>query len=543
MDFTAIISSTITALPASSGIIVGACVLLILVVLVFKFIQARKNQKSLDSLVEAHQRSKASAAAKRSAPPAESAAEPEPLEYTPAPVAQSDTEVSTSAAESSTEIYEVDPREEAEIYLSYGHLEQAATTLQWYVERHREDSDTLQRLLDIYIEIPDLDRYAEYQDRFCSLSPDDPNCRQGILRGVLADPGNLDLRNQAYTYLGMDPDAVSGYLKEQGAPAEVEIAATQQTAATPAAKKADDIQLDRTQGALKQAVVNQEGMDLSGMELTEQRPGGAQPATADASQAGKPLIQGQMSLGSDLSDNERYILQGFQNPVKLAHLYLELKHPDKAITLMRRALLFDPRKLAYHVELLQILFAQKQIDLYAEALLNLYLGMWGSGKSLRLRMLNMGLQLGSHPLMETLKNINEDVDDVAELANRHGLHIPMAAIPFTMPPLVEERLASRDSIIEVGDEDQVLQEFDQLIEYGQTQEAVNYLEETIFAAPQEDRYYRPLMEMYERMGDLTCFTQFTEAVLKQERLPSEETLRLMIEVGERLKRQQSKRAV
>ena len=129
------------------------------------------------------------------------------------------------------------------------------------------------------------------------------------------------------------------------------------------------------------------------------------------------------------------------------------------------------------------------------------------------------------------------------MANRHGLHIPLAAIPFTTAALIEERLASRDSIIEVDNEDEVLQEFDQLIEYGQTQEAVNHLEENIFAAPQEDRYYRPLMEMYERMGDLSCFTQFTEAVLKQERLPSEETLRLMIEVGERLKRQQNKRAV
>lgn len=531
MDFTGIFLDSLMALPKSSKIIVGACLLLILVMALARGIQYLRERRNQGSLIEAHQRSKAKAVAQRTTPPsAPIKAEPaQTIEFTaesppPSPVDH-------DRSESTTEIYEVDPREEAEIYLSYGHLDQAAATLQWYVERHREDSETLRRLLDIYIEIPDLDRYAEYQDRFCSLSPDDPNCRAGIMRGILADPGNLELRNQAYTYLGMGPDTVSGYLQAQGVAADSTLDLPQISE-----KKTE---LNQAQDALKQAIVNQEGPDLSGMELTEQRPGTVQPAALGSS----PLIQGKTPLASELSDHERYILQGFSDPISLAHLYLELQRPDKAILVMRRALLFDPRKLASHIELLQILHAQKQLEAYAEALLNLYLCMWGSGKSLRQRMLTLGLQLGSHPLIETLQNLNDDTDDLADLANRHGLHIPLAAIPFTTAPLIEERLASRDSIIEVDNEDEVLHEFDQLIEYGQTQEAVNHLEENIFAAPQEDRYYRPLMEMYERMGDLSCFTQFTEAVLKQERLPSEETLRLMIEVGERLKRQQSKRAV
>lgn len=509
-------------LPTGSALLITALVLLLVGAILLKIRQRQKLARTNRSLSAALMPDKGGRSPLADAAPKLPASEADAADSDP--------------SSGSADVCEVDPLEEVEIYISYGHLEQAATTLRWYVEHHSQDIDNLKRLLDLYLEIPDLDGYAEIQERFCGLFPEDTFCREGIIRGLQADPANLQLRVLAEAYLGMDVDSIDAFILDNAQEAEAadpfELDVTERVESFTA-----QASINRAQNALKQAIVNPEPLDLSGLDLSGDKPGLQTVAEGPLS-----LIRGQ-DVNFELRAEEHAALSGFISPIQLAYTHLAAGDVETAADILRRGTLFEPRKLAYHVELMHILAQHRQPEAYAEALLSLYLTLWGAGSSLRQRLLNIGLRLGHHPLLEHLQDVDSGAGDLALLANAWGLHIPLAAIPFSNPPLVEERLVALNDLMDGAQDDAVLQEFDQLLDYGQVDEAITHLEEAVCADPQNDRYYKPLMEMYERMSDLTRYTQFTESILQGETVPSEETLRLMIEVGERLKRHVTKRAV
>ncbi|MEW6612172.1 MAG: type IV pilus assembly protein FimV [Pseudomonadota bacterium] len=532
MDLITPLLSGIADLPAASLAVIAGLLILLLLALLIKLRQRQQLRKaSRAAWVEATLAKRERPHAKQQQPAAA------------APAAAADPSAAGESADSSlpvtsAEVYEVDPLEEVEVYLAYGHLEQAAATLRWHVEHHAVDLAMLQRLQDIYLDIPDLDGYAEIQERLCTLFPDEASCREGILRGLRADPASLQLRVLAESYLGLDVDAVDRLLADTQSPA-----APLPAAAHPEQSEALHAQssLSRAQHALKQALINPEPLDLSGLDFADVRPSAAGPAGAASGDLA--LIRGEGRLRGTLAPLEAQALRAHLSPIEIAHIHLELDDPGSAIDILRRGTLFEPRKLAYHVELLKVLYQQQRLEAYAEALLSLYLTLWGAGQSLRQRLLDLGFRLGRHPLLEHLLDVDAGEGDLALLANAWGLHVPLAAIPFSNPPLVEERLRTQISMVGSDSDDRILQEFDQLLEFGQVEEAIDHLESAVHTSPQEGLYYLPLMEMYERMGDLNRFTRFTESILHGEQLPPEDTLRLMIEVGDRLKGQTSRRAV
>ncbi|MEW5792000.1 MAG: hypothetical protein ACOY4L_04525 [Pseudomonadota bacterium] len=531
MDLLTPLLSGIADLPtASLAVIVGLLILLLLALLIKLRQRQQLRKASRAAWVEATLAKREWHHAKQQQSAAAAAADPS---------AAGDS-TDSSLPVTSAEVYEVDPLEEVEVYLAYGHLKQAAATLRWYVEHHTVDLAILQRLQDIYLDIPDLDGYAEIQERLCTLFPDEASCREGILRGLRADPASLQLRVLAESHLGLDVDAVDRLL------ADIRSSATPLPAAAhPEQSETRHAQssLSRAQQALKQALINPEPLDLSGLDFADARPSAAGPVSGGAAAGDLALIRGEERLRGTLAPLEAQALRAYLSPIEIAHIHLELDDPGSAIDILRRGTLFEPRKLAYHVELLKVLYRQQRLEAYAEALLSLYLTLWGAGQSLRQRLLDLGFRLGRHPLLEHLRDVDAGEGDLALLANAWGLHVPLAAIPFSNPPLVEEHLRTQISMMGSDSDDRILQEFDQLLEFGQVEEAIDHLESAVHTSPQEGLYYLPLMEMYERMGDLNRFTRFTESILHGEQLPPEDTLRLMIEVGDRLKGQTSRRAV
>lgn len=438
------------------------------------------------------------------------------------------------------EVYEVDPLQEVEIYLSFGHLEQAATTLRWHVEHHPEDLDNCLRLLDLYLEIPDMAGYAEIQERLCTLSADRNLRQETITRGLIADPDNLHLRVLADTYLGLDPEAVDTFLVAHRPQATVRIEQTASRTGPNESELAHSV--DKAQSALKQALVNPEPLDLSGLDAGSEKAGPAWiPGPCELEN--RPLVQGQPRLATALSAREAQVVDCFMSPIQAAAIHQEMDMPDAAIAGLRRAILFEPRKLDYHVALLKILFQHRRTSHYAESLLSLYLTLWGAGKDLRERLLGLGRKLGEHPLLLQLGDIDQSDGGLARLAGVWGLNIPLAAIPFSHPALVEERVRSGYSVSRNDNGDHILQEFDQLLEFGQVEEAIFLLEDTLSRDPQLTQYFHPLMEMYERTADLQRYSLFAEGILQHEQLPPEETLQSMLEAGERLKRLAKTRVV
>ncbi|MHB0888982.1 hypothetical protein [Acidithiobacillus sp.] len=491
-------------LPLTSLILIASLVVLVLVAVLWK-LRARKK-------------------------PAATPRPKSPAQQTPRPsVSASKAEEAAPAASAAAQIEEVSILDEVEIYLSYGHLEQASTTLRWYVDHHRGDQEQARRLLEIYLALGDADHYAEILERLC----EDPaatgvDCREDIFAGLQMDPQNLQLRVLAEVLLGMSVAAIEAELAQRR-PQRVD---TGQAMAHRA--------LAEARQDLEQAIVNPEPFDLgdislSGFNVPTDKSQRREAESPGPTQDNFPLLVGEMSLGV-LDEAETTAVAGIISPLIAARQLRAAGQDDVAERILRRNLILDPRKLALHVELLELLYHRRQAATYAEELLYLYLTLWGAGAALRHRLLHYGRHLGAHLLWPELENIDDNEYRLAPLAEQYGLYVPITAIPISSPPLILEQIRRDNVIATANQDDSVLHEFNQLLDYGQVEEAVALLEMATIAQPANGDYYAPLLEMYERMDAQDRFSDFIKAVLAADTQPDEEIMRQMFDLAERLQR-------
>ncbi|MGC8467836.1 MAG: hypothetical protein ACP5M3_06435, partial [Acidithiobacillus sp.] len=124
------------SLPLSSQILILLLGAMLVAAVLWKWRQSRVLKRSGNSL-----------------PTAREARTQKPVARTTPPEAPKPS--ASKKAMGAARVEEVSLFDEVEIYLSYGHLEQAATALRWYVDHHPEDVAQRRRLLDVYLEIPD----------------------------------------------------------------------------------------------------------------------------------------------------------------------------------------------------------------------------------------------------------------------------------------------------------------------------------------------------------------------------------------------------
>ncbi|MBE7563413.1 hypothetical protein H7F10_10730 [Acidithiobacillus sp. HP-6] len=428
----------------------------------------------------------------------------------------------------STEVDETSILDEIEIYLAYGHLEQAATSLSWYVIHNPDDTRQSRRLLALYQEIPDLDRFAELLGNLC-----DSGIISGVeaqdltLAGLQADPENLQLRVLAEN-LGIS----NGQL------------AAINTIKTSEAQLAPSSALIRVQQELQQALVNPEpmDMDLSGFSEKPLQSFQSNDPSEMVSNNVEVLLQGDVKIDA-ITPREWETATTLADPLATIRTLLTAQQIQEAERILKRNLIFEPRKLILHATLLDIFYRQKRCDNYAESLLQLYISLWGAGSALRTRMLKHGRQLGEHPLWDHLVASEADKHILAEQAEKYGLYLPLTAIPFSSPALVLEEIHRNHQIMAHNNDDSILEEFDSLLEYGQVEEAVDLLEKATLARPDHEFYYRPLLEMYERMGAHERFSSFTRSILNMDTPPDEEIMRQMFSLAERMQRQPQRQVI
>ncbi|WP_163096186.1 hypothetical protein GL267_001310 [Acidithiobacillus ferrianus] len=86
---------------------------------------------------------------------------------------------------------------EATIYLEYGHYAQAATVLRWYVDLNPHETRAINRLLDTYLAMADMDGYATLLESLGEKPGAAPMTedwwQERIDTGLTQDPGNLEL--------------------------------------------------------------------------------------------------------------------------------------------------------------------------------------------------------------------------------------------------------------------------------------------------------------------------------------------------------------
>ncbi|WP_414039956.1 FimV family protein [Acidithiobacillus sp. M4-SHS-6] len=421
----------------------------------------------------------------------------------------------------SAEVDETSILEEIEIYLAYGHLEQAATSLSWYVAHHPDDIQQSRKLLALYQEIPDMDRFADWLSHLYDTGIiSGVEAQDLVLTGLHSDPENLQLRVLAEnTGISNSQLAAISTMQDTGNPAPT----------SPA--------LLRAQQELQQALVNPEPLDMDISGFSEKSQPDLKNKAHSAPVSGEEaLLQGQSHLET-ISPREWSISATLVDPLTTVRVLQATQQNAEAEHILKRNLIFDPRKLVLHVALLDIFYRQKRCENFAEALLQLYISLWGAGAALRARMLNHGRQLGDHPLWGHLEASETNKHILAEQAEQYGLYLPLTAIPFTSPALVLEEIRRDHRIVIKDNDDSILQEFDSLLEYGQVEEAVDLLEKATLARPDHKIYYRPLLEMYERMGAHERFSRFARAILNMETPPDAAIMRQMFSLAERMQRQ------
>jgi len=432
----------------------------------------------------------------------------------------------------SARVAEVSIFDEVEIYLSYGHLEQAATTLRWYVDHHPEDAAQMRRLLDVYLEIPDIDAYAEIlEGGLQAKTIPAEEARERVFLGLERDPQNLGLRVLGESALELGPADIDRELRRRR-PEE------RRPSATPPVD--GDPLLAHAQRSLEQIIVHPEPLSLQDIHMdgfTHSEPGrGAKRPLAQDAQM--QLVHGPDEALS-LDDAQVEVVAAMESPRKAVDLLMEAGQMAKAEALLRRWVLLRPRQIVLQVRLLELTYRQGRAEDYGRALVFLYVTLWGAGRALRQRLLNLGRTLGDLAVWDALAETEASPARLAALAEEDGIYLPTTAIPLSSPALVQERLRRDHRILEeASQKDKILAEFNGLLEYGQVEEAVTLLESAILAKPERESYYPLVLEMYERMQTPERFARFTEKVLASPRPPGEAVVRQMYHLAERLQRRQ-----
>ncbi|MEB8536859.1 type IV pilus assembly protein FimV, partial [Acidithiobacillus ferriphilus] len=238
--------------------------------------------------------------------------------------------------------------DEVEIYLSYGHLEQAATSLSWYVDHNPDNIQQMRRLLSIYREISDIDHFAELLEKLNdSGAIPGTEAQDLVLEGLKLDPQNLQLRVTAEN-LGVNSAQIAAVV----------------THALHAPQSAISSSLVGAQRALQQAIVNPEPLDLlSGFVV---KPGQASSGASKNgfADAGVMLLTGSEDL-TPLAEEEYEVVAGLISPLSAARHLLTCRQYSEAERLLRRNLILDPRKLILQVTLLEVLYIQRRCAAYA----------------------------------------------------------------------------------------------------------------------------------------------------------------------------------
>lgn len=368
---------------------------------------------------------------------------------------------------------------EGSIYVAYGYLDKAAQSFRQYVDEiDPKDIKTLRTLFDIYFRLKALDNCAVMLERLYLLGDDPQFIIESLKKALLIERHNPQLLQVAEHFTPKRN--------------QEESSAISPPPATPPPAPTEKPRPDVSQPVPDQPA-----------SVTPKSPPDSIPDGGTPKQL--RLISGNAPL-SPLTAGEQFILRAF-NPEIEARIHITTNNLDAAISALRYAIEVNPQRSAtYFTNLLRIFHLQKSLDEYARYLWHLYYILGDHGSALRERFLAMGVSLGAHPIFDSLAKISEPWQ-LQGLGQQFGY--------FIRP---EENYTRLNLVAEIQEErsqsNDILQEVDGYLEFGQIEEALTVLENAIHADPNAINLYPPLFDLYNRLDDLDRYTKWA-ATLKQ----------------------------
>lgn len=392
---------------------------------------------------------------------------------------------------------EVDPLTEYQVYKQFGYEDKAAASLAGYLNKMEGNAPEklVHELASLSLSTGNIDLLATTLDKHADILSSD-SLSDYVREGLMQDSNNLPLRVVAEARLGWSMQEVARQIGEQTG-LGVEEAVSTQTA---------------------------HQSSSSGSVSTEKRV---------SKRSAIVVAKGTQEL-RDLSNEEMNAVMGFVKPERSTKILRNQVGYETALQQYNRAIQKSEKPAALIIDALKLDYQHNEVEQFAGHLWKLYYSLGSYGRQVKERMLGWGYSLGQHELFDDLeKGPNEQ--QIREIGLAKGYLQPSKR---QLKAHYRDLVLENDSVTNTGNSpaDMVIKEVESLLMYGQLDQAIDTLEQSVFQYPEESQLYITLFDLYERSEGWDRLEQFVKLLRdRASTLPEEAVLamsRLLQRVNE-----------
>ena len=400
---------------------------------------------------------------------------------------------------------EVDALTEYKVYKQFGYHEKAAESLSQYLTSGSAAvsdgmrSTLVNELVQLWLDAKKPDELAETLRQFGNLLTK-AQTEDYIKQGLAVDKNNLNLRVLAEEVLGWGVQQTSAEIGERnGLDAPAQSKQTKQ----------------KSRRAVAEAENEQKVADLASAKSRKE-------LVTNSKYAGAILVH----------DEEKAALMGFMEPESGYRLMKDRLAYDAAVSYANKAIRQANKPAALIIDALSLDYKNQNIDRFAQHLWQLYYTLGQYGRQVKERMLGWGLNLGEHPIFTQLE-ANPNEAQLREIGIANGfLDRGTSTQKAHRKPLIRTR--TDDVSVKQTPAEKVLRDVESLLMYGQLDEAMNLLEESILEYPSESQLYITLFDICERAEEWERLEQVLHKIRANIQHPPEEVVLAMSQLLQKI---------
>ena len=360
-------------------------------------------------------------------------------------------------------------------------------------------STLVNELVQLWLDAKKPDELAETLRQFGNLLTK-AQTEDYIKQGLAVDKNNLNLRVLAEEVLGWGVQQTSAEIGERnGLDASAQSKQTKQ----------------KSRRAVAEAENEQKVADLASVKTRKE-------LVTNSKYAGAILVH----------DEEKAALMGFMEPESGYRLMKDRLAYDAAVSYANKAIRQANKPAALIIDALSLDYKNQNIDRFAQHLWQLYYTLGQYGRQVKERMLGWGLNLGEHPIFTQLE-ANPNEAQLREIGIANGfLDRGTSTQKAHRKPLIRTR--TDDVSVKQTPAEKVLRDVESLLMYGQLDEAMNLLEESILEYPGESQLYITLFDICERAEEWERLEQVLHKIRANIQHPPEEVVLAMSQLLQKI---------
>lgn len=403
------------------------------------------------------------------------------------------------ASATSVSAQEVDPLTEYQVYKQFSYEDKAAASLAGYLNNLKTPAPEklVHELAGLSLRTHDIDLLSATLDRHANVLSLD-SLAEYIRAGLGVDANHLGLRVLAESRLNWGMQEVAHQIGEKTG---LDDSDTESGHATPT--------LQITMGT-EGTRVKRIGKSL-------------------------PLIVGRgRSDVPDMTEEEMGAVLGFVKPEKSTKLLKNQLDYETALQQYNRAIQKSAKPAGLIIDALKLDYQHAQINEFAAHLWKLYYSLGQHGRQVKERMLGWGYSLGQHEMFDKLERSPSE-QKIREIGLAKGYLQPTTR---QIKAKYRELVQRDDSILNQSSSpaEVALKEVESLLMYGQLEQAIATLEQSVLQYPQESQLYIMLFDLYERSEDWSRLEQFLRLLRDRESSLPEEVVLAMSQLLQRVNR-------